>query len=191
MQGTAQVDQVGTLYGGVEQGSFVAARSEPSTELIQLVQPPVDAPTAEQPTVPPVQLVEYVVDAVDGPSPAVEEPVDPADDPGILIHSQAYTSKGQTKVLSMWNSAEPGGPLAYALQELRAKGYLDGGVGGREQLALDLAGALLIAVAALESAKLSNPDLKLDGVEDLIRALLAGEPIPPVELLEQMGTGGG
>lgn len=188
MQGTAQVDQVGTLYGGVEQGSFVAARSEPSTELIQLVQPPVDAPTAEQPT---VQLVEYVVDAAAVPAPAVEEPVNPADDLGILIHSQAYTSKGQTKVLSMWNSAEPGGPLAYALQELRAKGYLDGGVGGREQLALDLAGALLIAVAALESAKLSNPNLKLDGVEDLIRALLAGEPIPPVELLEQMGTGGG
>lgn len=167
-----QVEQIAGFDFNVNTDVLTVARSGPA----------VDPPTVDVPPVP-EQPVEYVVDAA-GPPPGLPVDAPPAEFPGILVHAQAYTSS-QQQVLSMWNSAEAGGALAYALHELSAKGYFDGGDDDRSARALALGGAVLLAVGALEAAVLSHPGLGLDGVDMLIGALLDREPIPPAELLDQ------
>lgn len=167
-----QVEQVGPAATGsgftfnAVTESFEIARSGPA----------VDPPT--------VGLAEQRVEYIVGDGASAEVPTPEVDGFRILIHAQAYTPD-QQQVLSVWNTAEPGGQLSYALRELRDKGYLDGGDDDRSVRVLALAGALLLAVGALEAAALSHPGLGefLDEADRLIGALLCGEPIPPAELL--------
>jgi hypothetical protein len=123
--------------------------------------------------------------SLEGVGPADDAPVgsDPAPPPGVLIYAQGYTPT-QERVMSSWNTGEAGGLLHSALQELRAAGWLRPAAEGVPAGVLEqqhaMAAALLIAVSALESAALQT-SLSLDGADQLLGALLDGEPIPAVD----------
>lgn len=154
---------------------MTVARSGPGVE--PATPPVVDSPTEEVP------MVETA--GGDGPEvpPAPPGRVSRAVDPGLLVHVQAYKGN-QERALSLWNTAQEGGLLASALDELADRGYLRGG-SGRGEAAVALAGALLVSVAAFDAAQIQHPGLVLDGMGELLQALLGREPVPPVELLEQ------
>lgn len=110
-------------------------------------------------------------DAVEGDAP-----------PAVLIYVQGFTADRQRQVLSLWNSCDAGGLLAHALASLRESGWFDGGdqdLDGskvvRQRHAL--AAALMVSVAAFESAALTQ-QVSLDGVETLLGLLLNRRPAP-------------
>lgn len=139
---------------------------------------PAQAPASE-----PTVEVEYVVELPH--LPAAVEPVgeEPPKRAGILIQTQAY-SDDQAKVLSLWNSCAPGGLLDSTLRELSAGGYFDGG-GPAAERATALGAALLAAVAAFDSARMSF-GIDLEDVPTMLGALLNREPIPPAAALEHI-----
>lgn len=158
--------------GFTQDGAALAvARSGPAVEPVtpQLV----DAPTAEIRVVEPAAVAGRVPRAVD---------------PGMLVHVQVY-NHAQQKVFSLWNSAEPGGLLASALDELGDAGWLRGG-SEHAEASVALAGALLVAVASLEAVQMHHPTVSIDGVEGLLRALLRGEPVPAEQSFKHMRGAG-
>lgn len=191
MQQVVEGHQAGSGFEPDGVASLTVARAVPST------MPPVpvalDEATAEVPIfdtggglddVPDLLAVASDQDialggAPDGPPPAGRVPR--AVHPGLLVHVNAYKSD-QTQVLSLWNSADPDGLLAWALEELADRGYLRGRTD--EQL-VSLAAALLVSVAAFEAAQAKHPGLDLYGVDVLLGALLDREPIPDAGEWEQ------
>lgn len=154
------------------------------------------APVLEPKPEPPVE-VEYIVELPRLADAAARRhdglrwvPAAPVDEEapkrsGILIQTQAYNDN-QVKVLSLWNSCAPGGLLDSTLQELSTGGYFDSRDDGPEaEQATALGAALLAAVAAFDSARMSF-GIDLEDVPMLFSALLNREPIPPAIALEHI-----
>lgn len=164
-----------------ESGGLTVARAEPAT-----VPAVVDVATTELPLVQVDNPDDLVPALLAGDVPAARTPR--AARTGLLVHAQAYKGD-QTRVLSMWNSADPAGVLAYALDELGDRGYLDAGESREAKAAVTLAGALLVAVAALEAAQVEEPGLGLARMGVLLRELLDRGTVPAAATLELTGAG--